>query len=108
MHAGSNQTLGERVHDALVEAAKAKNDAFRLERKYKRTLKAHIIITDGKSFGERETKAAVDPAVQEAEKEWIAAQLMANTAQAEAEGLQVRFEEWRSLNATHRAEISLR
>jgi hypothetical protein len=108
MHAGSNQTLGERVHDALVEAAKAKNDAFRLERKYKRTLKAHIVISEGKSFGERETKASVNPTVQEAEDAWIAAELIANTTRAEADGLQVRFEEYRTREATARAEMTLR
>lgn len=108
MNAGSNRSLAERVHEALIEAAAAKNEAFRLERKYKRTLKAHIVISDGKSFGERETKASVNPTVQEAEDAWIAAELIANTAKAEADGLQVRFEEYRTREATARAEMNLR
>jgi hypothetical protein len=105
---GSNRSLGERVHDAMREAARAKNLAFKLERKYKRTLKAHIIVADGKAMNERETKAANHPTVIEAEDAWIAAQLDANTAEAEADGLMAMFEEWRSLNATERASMTLR
>ena len=108
MHDGSNRSLGERCHDALVEAAQLKNEAFRLERKYKRTLKAHIIIAEGKSFGERETRASVQGVVTEAEDAWIAAELLANTAQAEADGLEIQFKEWQSRNATNRAEMNLR
>jgi hypothetical protein len=108
MHDGSNRSLGERVHDALVEAAQAKNEAFRLERKYKRTLKAHIIIAEGKSFGERETIASTRPTVEEAEDAWVAAELIANTAKAEADGLEIQFKEWQSRNATNRAEMNLR
>jgi hypothetical protein len=108
MRNGDNRSLGERVHDALVEAAQAKNEAFRLERKYKRTLKAHIIIAEGKSFGERETIASTRPTVEEAEDAWVAAELIANTAKAEADGLEIQFKEWQSRNATNRAEMNLR
>jgi hypothetical protein len=108
MHDGSNRSLGERVHDALVEAAQLKNEAFKLERKYKRTLKAHIIVAEGKSFGERETKASVQGIVTEAEDAWIAAQLLANTAIAEADGLQIQWESWRTNQANDRAAMNLR
>jgi hypothetical protein len=108
MHDGSNITLGMRVHNALVEAAQARNEAFKLERKYKRTLKAHIIIAEGKSFGERETIASTRPTVEEAEDAWVAAELIANTAKAEADGLEIQFKEWQSRNATNRAEMNLR
>jgi hypothetical protein len=108
MQSGDNRTLGMRVHEALVEAAQAKNEAFKLERKYKRTLKAHIIIAEGKSFGERETIASTRKTVEEAEDAWVAAELIANTAKAEADGLEIQFKEWQSRNATNRAEMNLR
>jgi hypothetical protein len=110
MHDGSghNRSLGERVHDALVEAAQLKNEAFKLERRYKRTLKAHIIVAEGKSFGKRETRASVQGVVTEAEDAWIAAQLLANTAIAEADGLQIQWESWRTNQANDRAAMNLR
>lgn len=108
MRDGSNVTLGMRVHDALVQSAQARNEAFRLERKYKRTLKAHIVIAEGKSFDAREVMASQRPAVLEAEDAWIAAELMANTAKAWADGLHIQFEEWRTRQATNRAEMQLR
>src|SRR5690606_18129993 len=108
MHAGSNRSLGEGVPDALVEAAAAKNEAVTPERTYQRTLKAHLIVAEGRSYAERETKAATHPSAQEAEEAWIAAELAANTAKAEAEGLQVRLEEYRTREATARAEMNLR
>jgi hypothetical protein len=108
MHDGSNITLGMRVHNALVEAAQAKNEAFKLERKYKRTLKAHILIAEGKSHPERETRASLRDTVKGAEDAWIAAQMLANTAEAEANGLEIQFKEWQSRNATNRAEMNLR
>jgi hypothetical protein len=108
MHDGSNITLGMKVHNAMLEAAAAKNEAFRLERKYKRTLRAHTIMAEGKSHPERETRAADKLVVREAEDAWIAAELMANTAKADAEGLEIQFKEWQSRNATNRAEMNLR
>lgn len=108
MHAGSNRSLGERVHDALLEAASKKNDALLLKRRYERTLTAYTIDAQGKSFGERQAKAATHTVVADAEEAWIVAEQAANAARAQADGLQCRFEEWRTNQATNRAEMNLR
>jgi hypothetical protein len=108
MHDGSNVTLGMRVHDAMVEAARLKNEAFRLERLYKRNLKAFTIVAEGKSHPEREGRASTTKQVLAAEDAWVAAQMLANTSEAEANGLEIQFKEWQSRNATNRAEMNLR
>ena len=105
----SNQTLGERIADALHTAAEKKAAAFRTERLYKRTFaQVLLMITDAKNVAEREARALTSPAVIEAEDRWISAQTLWNIAQAEADGLQVRFEEFRTLEATERAKMNLR
>lgn len=106
---GTNRTLGERIAEALQAAAERKAAAFRAERLYKRVFAQVLLMTtDAKNVAEREARTATSPAVIEAEDRWISAQTLWNIAQAEADGLQVQFEEWRTREATNRAEMNLR
>jgi hypothetical protein len=108
MHAGSNQSPGERVHDALVEAAIAKTEAFKSERLYKRVLAECLLGAEGKTSAERDARARLHPKAIAAEDAWITNESKANIARAESDGLQVRFEEYRTREATARAEMTLR
>ena len=101
-------TLGDEIAQALEAAAVCKAAAFRSERLYKRTYaQVLLMITDAKTVAEREARTLVTQVVIRAEDDWISAQTAWNIAQAKADGLQVRFEEWRSRNATARAEMKL-
>lgn len=104
----SNRSLGERCHDAMLKAAETSSEARRLKKLAERVLAQITLAQDGKSHAERETKARCDVRYLSAEDACIAAETTANLAKAEADGLQVRFEEWRTLQATHRAEMNLR
>lgn len=104
----SNRTLGEQCHDAMLEAAKAASEAKRLKKLSERILAQLTIYQSGKSQAEREMKARCDMKFITAEDACIQAETAANIAKAEADGLQVRFEEWRTRQATQRAEMNLR
>lgn len=105
---GSNLPLGERTHRALVKAAQLKSDAERLDKLAKRVLAQLVIHADGKSHAEREARARIEPKYIAAEDAAIEAATAANIARAEADGLQVKFEAWRTEQSTRRAEMQLR
>lgn len=104
----SNRTLGEQCHDALVAAAKSGSEARRLKKLSERVLAQITLSMDGKSHAERETKARCDMKYIAAEDAYLEAERTANLEGAEADGLKVRFEEWRTNQATTRAEMNLR
>jgi hypothetical protein len=99
--------LGERVHMALIAAAKAKSEAQRAERLAKRVFSQLVISGDG-AVSQREHAARAHINYISAEDAWITAQTEANLAGAEADALQLRFAEWQSINATTRVEMGLR
>lgn len=104
----SNRTLGERCHDAMLVAAQSESEARRFKKLSERVLAQITLAQDGKSHAERETKARCDIRFIAAEDAYIEAETRANVAKAEADGLRIRFEEWRTHQATTRAEMSLR
>lgn len=106
--AGSNRTLGERCHDALLKAAETGSEARRLKKLSERVLAQITLVQDGKSHAEREAKARCDMRFIAAEDAYVTAETAANIARAEADGLQVRFSEWQTLESTRRAEMQLR
>ena len=108
MHAGSNRSLGEQVADALLNAAEAKNDAATKRRKADRILDAVLLQQSGGSADERKAKARQDVRYIQADDAALEAEHRANIAKAQADGAEIRFEEWRSMNATQRAEMNLR
>lgn len=102
-----NRPLGELCHDAMLAHAKAQSEAMRLERLRKRKFAELFLRTEG-SVAQREALARTNPAYVEAENAWVQAESAANLAKAEAEGLRLRFEAWRTAQATTRAEMNLR
>lgn len=104
----SNRTLGERCHEAIVEAAKRKTEALRLRKLAERTYDRVFLSSEGKNIAEREAKARVHVSYLSADDAALEAESEAIVAKAEADGMQVRFEEWRSRQATDRAEMQLR
>jgi hypothetical protein len=103
----NNRTPGQQVHDALVSAAEAKNDALIAERKAKRVY-AQVYLAATGSVEERKQKAVDSDTYAEYEDKRIDMETKHNIARAEADGLQCRFNEWQTNNATRRAEMNLR
>ena len=104
----SNLPLGEQVHIALVAAAKSASEALRLEKLAKRVMAQLMILSDEKSVGMREATARADFKYTNAEDAWIQAETTANIHKAEADGLKIRWETWRTEQANTRAEMQLR
>jgi hypothetical protein len=102
-----NRTPGQQVHDALVRAAAAKNDALIAERRAKRVY-AQVYLAASGSVEERKQKAAVSDTYAEYEDKRIDAETKHNIARAESDGLQCRFNEWQTRESTRRAEMTLR
>ncbi len=104
---GTNRSLGEQVHDALVECGKHKADAFEFERLYKLKRKYVYLGVKG-TVAEREAQAATQDEVEAAELKWIDAEKKHILARATSDGLDKIFEEWRTKSANTRAEMTLR
>ena len=104
----SSMTIGEQCHDALVEAAKAKATALRARKMADRTFDIALLKATGANAEARKAAARLDPVADAAETEAIEAECAAIVAKAEADGLQIQFEQWRSKQATDRAEMTMR
>ncbi len=104
---GTNRTLGEQCHDALVKTGEAKAKAFSNERLYKRQ-RAHVYLAAQGTVAVRDALARTNDVVVAAEDLWIKAEMDYNLLRAESDGLNVRFEEYRTQAATTRAEMTLR
>jgi hypothetical protein len=103
-----NQTLGQRCHAALVQAAQQKAEALRAKKLAERTFERVLLSTEGKTVSEREAKARADAKVIAVEDAAIEAESAAIVAKARADGMQIEFEEFRTNAATTRAEMTLR
>ena len=104
----TNRSLGERCHEAMLAHAKAQSEAMRAERLRKRKFaELFLRMTEG-SVAQREAMARTSPAYVEAENLWVQAESAANLAKAEADGMRIRFEEYRTREATTRAEMQMR
>ena len=104
----SNLPLGEQCHNALVAAAQAKIEAMSKRRWAERAFDLSLLKATGKNADERKASARLDPVFTERDDAAHEAECKAIVAKAEADGLQVRFEQWRSENAMTRAEMNLR
>ncbi len=102
-----NRPLSAQIEDALKIVAKRKSAELRAERKMKRIFRSLYLRQSG-SVAEREAKAGTDPLYEKAEDEFVDAADRSNLAKAHADALQIKFEEWRTENATRRAEMNLR
>ncbi len=99
-----NMSKADKCYYALVEAAERKGDALMAERMFKRKRHQQFLAAQG-TVAEREAKAAMASTADE--DKWIAAETEWNIARAKADGLEIRFKEWQSRNATARAEAGL-
>lgn len=99
--------LGDRIEQALLSAAEAKSLALTAEKLAKRVFSACYLAETG-PVQEREHKARTALKYVAAEDDWLAKEGAANLRQAEADALHVRFETYRTKEATRRAEMNLR
>lgn len=110
MHIGHNSSndLPELIRLAGEEWARADGDARKKDALRKRIFSQLIIGADAKSVAMAENVARIDTRYEMAEADAINCETAANIAKAEYESLKLRFEQWRSLNATARAEMGMR
>lgn len=94
----------------FVEAGQAKVRAEQLDYRRKSVRAAMFIKHKAcvKSAAEAAELAECDPVYELAKEDWFAAAMEAETLKARAEGRRMRFEAWRTANATKRAQMNLR
>lgn len=88
--------------------AKVKAEAMDLRRKRVRATLFVKYKGDGNAVGASEQMAEADPVYELACADWEAAAINAETLRAQAEAKRMRFEAWRTANATKRAQMNLR
>lgn len=98
------------LETALTDAAEARARAEAMEERRKQILAAMVVKHrgDGKGIGEAEHFARADPTYQLAAAEWETANYDWRRTDAKSEGKKLRFEAWRTMNATERAKMNLR
>lgn len=88
--------------------AKVKAEAMDLRRKRVRATLFVKYKADGNPAGASEQMAEADPVYELACTDWENAALEAETLRAQAEAKRMRFDAWRTSNATARAQMGLR
>ena len=98
------------AEDLFVAAgqAKVKAEAQDLRRKRVRATLFVKYKGDGNAAGASEQMAEADPVYEMACADWEIAALEAETLRAQAEAKRMKFEAWRTANATARAQMNLR
>lgn len=105
--------IDQAIHDTedlFVRAGRAKVAAEAADLRRKR-VRATLFVKykgQGKGAGESEQMAEADPVYEAACTDWELAAYDAETLKAQAEAKRMRFEAWRSANATERAKMQLR
>lgn len=102
--------LAELIRLELENAAQAHSDAERLDALRKRIFSQLVVsaTAGGTSVNKAEHMARADSRYVQAEDNALDAQTRANIAEAKADGLRLKWETWRTKNATRRAEMSIR
>ena len=101
------------IYDAeelFVRAGRAKIAAEAQDLRRKRVRAALFVKYkgEGNAVGASEQMAEADPVYEAACTDWEIAALEAETLRAQAEAKRMRFEAWRTANATERAKMNLR
>ena len=94
----------------FVQAGQAKVRAEEMDFRPKR-VRATLFVkykADGNAAGASEQMAEADPVYELAVNDWAAAAMEAETLRAQAEAKRMKFEAWRTANATKRAQMNLR
>lgn len=98
------------AEELFVSAGQAKVRAEGMDLRRKRT-RAILFVkykADGHAAGASEQMAEADPVYELACADWESAAMEAETLRAQAEAKRMKFEAWRTANATRRAQMSLR
>lgn len=98
------------VENALVTAAQARAEAERLDEMRKQTRAAMIVHyrEDGKGVAEASEYAMASQPYKDAAAAWIVANYAYRETDARAEAKRLKFEAWRTEQATERAKVNLR
>lgn len=94
----------------FVAAGKARVGAEAMDLRRKR-VRATLFVKykgEGNAAGASEQMAEADPVYELACADWENAALEAETLRAQAEAKRMRFDAWRTANATERAKMNLR
>ncbi len=94
----------------FVSAGQAKVKAEGMDYRRKR-VRATLFVkykADGHAAGASAEMAEADPVYELAVNDWQAAAMEAETLRAQAEAKRMKFEAWRTENATQRAQMNLR
>lgn len=105
---GHNRPPGYDYADALKIAGEKKAAALRAKKLMERVYDRILLSTEGKTVAEREARARSDARFVAVEDEWLEAEQAAIQTKAEADAEEVRWETWRSTQATARAEMTLK
>jgi hypothetical protein len=98
------------TEDLFVRAGRAKIAAEAADLRRKR-VRATLFVKykgQGKGAGESEQMAEADPVYEAACTDWELAAYDAETLKAQAEAKRMKFDAWRTANATERARMNLR
>jgi hypothetical protein len=98
------------AEELFVRAGKAKIAAEAADLRRKR-VRATLFVKykgQGKGVGESEQMAEADPVYEAACTDWELAAYDSETLKAQAEAKRMRFDAWRTANATERAKMNLR
>lgn len=100
----------DRLEEALEKAAEAKANAEALDERRKQVLATMVVKYrgEGKGIGEAEHFARADETYKAAATAWELANFDYRRADAKAEGKRIRFDAWRTANATERAKMNMR
>lgn len=106
---GLNRAIDE-AEELFVTAGEAKVKAEAMDMRRKR-VRATLFVkykADGNAAGASEQMAEADPVYELACADWESAALDAERLRAQAEAKRMRFDAWRTANATERAKMNLR
>lgn len=98
------------AEELFVNAGQAKVRAEGMDLRRKR-VRATLFVKykgDGHAIGASEQMAEADPVYELACADWEAAAMEAETLRAQAEAKRMKFESWRTMHATKRAQMNLR
>lgn len=100
----------DEAEQLLISAGRAKIRAASMDLRRKSVRSAMVVKHKGGglSQGMAEHEAECDPTYELAKADWEAAATEAVTLEARAEAKKMRFEAWRTANATERAKMNLR
>ena len=106
-------TLESHIHEletALEGAAEARATAEEQAERMKQVFSALVVHHrgEGKGIAEAEHNARASEEYRAASDKWVIANYSYRRTDAKAESMRLRFEAWRSANATERAKMNLR